>query len=411
MNTNIRLITALSTLALAACTAQTDGGGQRSESKGEPVQVSEQAQAVETAQRSLDVGKVAPGSEASLQAIIKSGTADERDEAALALSRTYQLQGKTEAAITTLEDLLASHRENDRWEREEEVGNKLAELVTGRAAPVRPEAQERDRISAFARALMPSFHPDAKGAYELDVMLVGGSGTASNRLGTFNVGDAIHDRALEQCPLCEKRPKVHTHQSRIGTWLSVPKYRERFDTALTVFFYDKTANRIPARYEQYLPMSVKEIDERLASGQGLIAVKQRESAPPVILIAAPRFGQITDVETALSEMSKLPEGPVSVKLAGGLRRDEIQSVIRGARKEFKACYEALLTRAASAAGKVTLEFSIDAEGTVRSPLAKADGDALSEPQFLSCFSQATQALTFPAAGVSTTVKYPLELSP
>lgn len=411
MNANIRLLTALSTLALAACSAQGERGAERSAGQAEPAELGEKAQTLEAAQRSLDVGKVAPGSEAALGAIAKTGSGDERDQAALALSRTYQLQGKTDAAITTLEDLLAAHQEDARWELEEEVGNKLAELVTGHAAPVRPESPDNDPVSAFARALMPSFHADAKGAYEIDIMLIGGAATASRRLGTFNVGDAIHDRALEQCPLCEKRPKVHTHQSQVGTWLSIPKYKGRFDTSLTVFYYDKIANPIPARYEQYLPLSIHEIDERLASGQGLVVVKQREAAPPVVLIAAPRYGQIPDVEAALAEMSKLPDSPVSVKLSPGLRRDEIQSVVRGARKEFRKCYDALLSRDPAAQGKVVLDFSIDASGSVKSPLTKADGAALSDAQFLSCFTQATGALAFPATGNATTVTYPIELSP
>ncbi len=405
---HFRKLTVVSTLALAACSAESSGPGQPGEPA--PTEVSESTQKLEAAQRSLDVGKVTPGSEALLKELAKSGTADERDEAAMALSRTYELQGKTEAAIVTLEELLSSHQKDPLWAREEEVGERLAKLVTGKPAPERPDVYERATVSAFARALMDSFHPDAKGNYDLEIVQVGGNDTPSNQLGTFNVGDAIHDRALADCPLCEKRPRVHTHQSRVGSWVSIPKYGEAFDTSLAVFYYDKIANPIPARYERYLPMPVREIEERIASGQGLIAVKQREAAPPVLLIAAPRVGQISEVEKALSELSKLPEDPISVKLQSGLRPKEIQSVIRAGRKEFKACYDALRTRDATAAGKVTLEFAIDAEGHVQSPVAKADGPTLAEERFLSCFADAMRPLGFPATGASTTVTYPFVLS-
>lgn len=406
----------LALIGIAGCTAETTPNpGEPRESPGQAPRSdtsSEAARQIEAAQRSLDVGKVLPGSAKALEKVLETGSSDERDSAAIALSRTYELEGKTEQAIRTLEDLLARHREDVRWALEDEVDEKLVKLVTGAPAPKRTELYEDDGpIASFARALAPSFHPDAKGAYELEILEFGGWSRASDKLGTFEVGGALREAANAKCPLCEKRPSIHTHRGRSGSWASIPKYRDAFETALLVFFYDQTVNRIPARYDRHLPLPVSEIDAKLANGQGLVAVKQRSGAPPVVLVAAPRAGQLEDVEKALAEMSQLPEAPVSVALTPGLRPHEIQAVVRGARKDYKACYEGLLQRDAKATGRVVLAFGIDGEGRVENASTEPSTSALEDATFLSCFLTATRSLQFPATQQTTTVKYPLTLTP
>ncbi len=412
--THFRLHTllSLSVLGVAACTAQTAPTPGEGEPASQTAQASEATRQIEAAQRSLDVGKVLPGSAKALEQVVKNGSGDERDTAALALSRTYELKGNTEAAIRTLEDLLARHREDVRWALEDEVDEKLVKLVTGKPAPKHPDVYDDNQpIAAFARALTPSFHPDTKGAYEIEILMFGGRDNTSDQLGTFNVGSAIREAAIAKCPLCEKRPSIHTHRGRSGSWASIPKYRDAADTALLVFFYDQVENRIPARYDRYLPLPVSEIDAKLANGQGLVAVKQRDAAPPVVLLAAPRAGQLGDVEKVLAEMSELPAEPVSVPLSPGLRHDEIQAVVRGARKDYKACYDGLLQRDAKASGRVMLAFGIDAEGNVENATAEPTTSALDDGTFLSCFLDATRGLHFPATQQKTTVKYPLTLTP
>ena len=402
----------LTLLGVVGCTAETTSGGEPVDTRSQPAQASEAARQIEAVERSLDVGKVLPGSAKTLEQVAKNGSADERDSAAIALSRTYELEGKTEAAIKTLEDLLARHREDVRWGLEDDVDERLVKLVTGKAAPKRPDLYEgKEPIAAFARAIAPSFQPDEKGAYEIEILEFGGWDRPSDQLGTFDVGGAIREAAITKCPLCEKRPRIHTHRGRSGSWASIPKYRDNLDTALVVFFYDQTFNRIPSRYDRYLPLPSTEIEAKLASGQGLVAVKQRTAAPPVVLIAAPRPGQLEDVEKALAQMSELPEAPVSVPLAPGLRPDEIRAVVRDARKDFKTCYDALLQRDAQATGRVTLAFDINAEGNVENATTDPSSPALEDAAFLSCFQNATQALQFPKTQQKTTVKYPLTLTP
>ena len=57
---------------------------------------------------------------------------------------------------------------------------------------------------------------------------------------------------------------------------------------MNVFYFDLESDRIPTRYEKYLPLDEKTIVSHLENGDGLIAAKERKGAPPAILIAAPR---------------------------------------------------------------------------------------------------------------------------
>ncbi len=370
-----------------------------------------QALNVEAAQRSLDVGKVLPGSEAQLEQALKTTRGDEHDEAALALSRTYDREGKHESAIRTLEDLLASRRDDSRWSREEEVVDALSVLVTGKKLPERPTPPITDPVAPFASVLAGQFQKGENGRYEINVLMFGGSDAVSNRLGTFNVADAIREADQEKCPLCDHRPSVSRHLGRLGTWAQIPEYRDALDTSLVVFYYDRDQNPIPSRYDRYLPMPTREIESHLAGGHGLIAVKTRSNAPPVVLIAAPRAGQLEQVESALAAMSDVSDKPVEVPLRAGLTRDEIQQIVRAARGSYKVCYEALLSSAPAAAGTVTLSFAIDGEGKVADASAKASTPALSDATLIGCFNDATSKLTFPAIGGKTTVVYPIQLSP
>lgn len=370
-----------------------------------------QALEIETAQQSLDVGKVLPGSEQTLEQALKTTRGDERDEAALALSRTYEHEGKREQATRTLEDLLASHRDDSRWSREDQVVNALAVLVTGKKLPERPTPPISDPVSPFAGALAGQFQKGENGRYEVNIVMFGGSDAVSNRLGTFNVGDAIREAEEEKCPLCDHHPSVSRHLGRLGTWAQIPEYRDVLDTSLVVFYYDRDQDLIPSRYDRYLPIPTSEIESRLTADHGLIAVRSRDNAPPVVLIAAPRSGQLAQVESALAATRAVPDKPVEVPLRPGLTHDEIQQIVRAARGSYKACYAALLSHAPTATGTVTLSFAIDGQGKVADASAKASAPALADATLIACFNDATSKLVFPAIGAKTTVAYPIQLSP
>src|SRR5690606_6015043 len=104
------------------------------------------------------------------------------------------------------------------------------------------------------------------------------------------------EQAQARCPTCENVPvKIHTSSSREPSWTSIPKYRKRLEAALIVVYVD-LESLVPARYEDILPMPTGEIAARLQKGDGLIAVRERKGAPPIILLAAPRRSQLSEVE-------------------------------------------------------------------------------------------------------------------
>jgi TonB family protein len=193
--------------------------------------------------------------------------------------------------------------------------------------------------------------------------------------------------------------------------VDIPRYRGKIPRALTVFYFDLGAGRIPARYDAELPLPSAEIAARLAKGDGLVAARERPGAPPVLLIAAPRDVQLVQVEEALAAMKSLPTEPVAVPVNGARQPEEIQSVVRASFGAFRQCYEAVLKVSPAATGTVKMHFVIRNDGSVEGVSAVADGP-LRDAAFERCMTAAVQGLAFPAApGGKVTVTYPIVFSP
>jgi hypothetical protein len=368
---------------------------------------------IEQALRLLDVGRDAAGAQAMLDEALHDPalTPDERDEATLGLSRAIEAQGDKEGAIRKVEDLLASHANDRRWPLENVAADRLHKLVTGKD-PQQTSTVERDEPTApFARVLAPYFTPGADGRYEVTVLQFGGTKGVGDRLGAFNIDGGIREIRREQCPLCEERISVSSTTSREHSWTDIPKNRAQLGSALTVFYFDLDGWRVPARYDAYLPLPSAQIVERLERGEGLIAARERPGSPPVILIAAPRRAQHAAVEETLAAMTSLPTEPVTVAVTPTLRPEEIQTVVRGARGAHKACYEGLLARSPRAEGKISLKFSIDASGRTADVASVPESPALDDATFVQCLNGVVSGLQFPATGKTTTVVYPLAVSP
>ena len=139
-------------------------------------------------------------------------------------------------------------------------------------------------------------------------------------------------------------------------------------------------------------------------------MKLRDGAPPVVLLAAPRWTQLAEVEEAFSKMTALPTEPQSVRVTTALKPEEIQADVRASFGRFRVCYEDLLTRTPGAAGTSNVGFAIQPDGRV-AEIAIDPGSTLREPAFDACMSAGFAALRFPGAGVRTTVKYPVSFSP
>jgi hypothetical protein len=391
-------------MTLAACTAPTASPTDKSAPAAAPVSAA--SLAVEQAIRDLDVGRDAAGARKKLEDALVDPTLPEasRDVATLALARALDRTGDKEKAIETTEALVAKHANEHPWALEEQTDDLLQLLVTG-VVKHTPRDESGPSASPFARALTQYF-PAKDGKVVINQFLVGRSG-ATERLATFDIAQALREKKREACALCDDSISAHTHSSQSG-WTSIPAYRSKYDDALVVFYFDLESNQIPARYDDVLPMKTAEIAARLAKGEGVIAVKKREHAPPMILMAAPRAAQLAEVEQTLSEMKELPASPIAVSVSPRLRPNEIKSVFRGAKPAFRACAEAMFTRTPGVSGTITMKLKVHADGTVTD--LTSEGPAF-DATFASCMEKATQALTFPKSSADFDVTYPLMIAP
>lgn len=371
---------------------------------------------IEQAERDLDAGRAIPAARQALSEVLAASTTtpEQRDRAKLAMSRVLEAEGDREAATTAVEALLAEHPAGRGWPLQEAAEKRLGLLVTGSEEEPEPELSEHPgQISPFARALARYFPVPEAGPREIpiDAFIFGGSSAVSERLGTFAVGPAIRELRKEACPRCDERLLIKSSFSKTGRWLGIPQARARLGSSLAVFYFDLGSGRIPARYDAELPLPSAEIVARLSKGEGLIAVREREGAPPAVLIAAPRKAQLAAVETALAAMSSPPAAPVAVPLQMALTAEEIQGVVRSAFPTYRTCYEELLHRSPAAAGSILLKFAVQADGLPVDARVDAAATTLHDAALEDCMVTATRALTFPAAGERTTVTYPIAFSP
>lgn len=367
---------------------------------------------LERAERMIDRGEDAAEAKAMVQAALDGGTlsAEERSQAAIALSRAQEVLGEEEAAVATLEAALASETD-PHHPASLALRHRLRALLTGSADEPGPSFVPSEPAPSFARLLSGYFPPNRDGQISARLFIIGGDEGVSETLGTFNVGAGRRAVLEEDCPLCDHQVSVHTSRSR-GDWLLFASHGDELGAAFVAVYYDLQKNRIPARYERFLPMTVAAIEAELEAGRSLLAATERPGAPPVVLLAAPRTAMLEDVEKALAGRGSLPTEPVLVEVATNLRPKEIQAVVRGDLfKPARRCYESLLTRAPDAGGRLKLSFTIAGDGAVADHAITVTEGTLDEDGFVSCVDGAVASLRFPAVGEETTVNYPIALSP
>ncbi|MDC0743846.1 AgmX/PglI C-terminal domain-containing protein [Polyangium mundeleinium] len=338
-----------------------------------------------------------------------AATATEQDEATLVQSRALEANGDMEGAISAVEALLAQHAGDREWAFSSEAEKRLRKLLTGSEdTPKRRLTPAEPPVSIFAAELAKYFPADAGGRYRVRVLAFGGDRNfSSDRIGTFNVGGAIRAEKEKTCPTCEVN--VDSNTNRETSWIGIVRARAELASSLVVYYYDLEGGEIPARYDAELPLPSAEIKARLAKGKGLVAAKKRDGAPPVILIAAPRFSQLDNVESTLAGMDALPLEATSVDVPASLEAEEIQAVVRGSFNSFRVCYETVLQRNPAAQGSISLDFKIDADGHVTTMKATADSASIQSME--TCMRDAAQALVFPAATKETWVVYPVLFTP
>lgn len=340
---------------------------------------------------------------------------DVLDEARLLLSRIREKSGDKEGAITIVEELLASHAEEGRFERRDEAERRLRKLLTGTDDQL-PSLDQHGKYAPIAKVLAPYFPRDEAGYTLIDIAVFG---SPWNEASDPFVGlrSAMRELREEKCPLCVESFNLARSVTRAESWVDVPRLAgetasdmPNVDRSLVVMLYDLDRNRVPSRYDEYLALPSAEIERRLASGDGLVALRKREGKRPLVVLAAPRSGQLLKVQEAFEKLDALGDEPVSVSLPKRLLAEEIQAVVRAKMPALKRCYEAALERDKEAAGKFDYKFKIKIDGAIEGLEIAAVHSTLDEA-FVACSDDVLRHMTFPSAGESTKVTYPMVFSP
>ncbi|WP_394834365.1 AgmX/PglI C-terminal domain-containing protein [Pendulispora rubella] len=364
--------------------------------------------ALEQALVDVDIGQNLETARETLTTTLASGTVSKADRvrADLALAKLLESTDK-ERAVTLLEDAASLD--------DEAAQKRLFRLLAGRDAPsswLRNTWDAPPPASAFAFA---RYFPAATADNEVDVQVLafGGDARTTDTLGTFHVGDALRSSALDACGLCEQvKTSIRTSSSHMEFWSAIPAYAAKLEKALVVLYVDEET-MVPERYAKWLAAPEADIRAAFARGEGLVAVKERPGAPPLVTVAAPRVAQLLTVEATLAAMGELPKQPVPVKVHDTLTKNEIQRGIRANFGAFWTCYEALVTRRPEARGKANLGFAVTASGKVEDVHVTLDA-TLEDPEVRACFEKATRAMHYPAwsknPSAKTTVRYPIQLA-
>lgn len=397
MNRNVSFA-ALSLLSVVlGCSAETPSS---------PAPAAVVAHPVDDAIADAETGRDLPRAKTRLDALLGDATLSQDDHAkvALALSSIVEKDDR-ERAIQLTEDAL-------RAAGGEAAQKRLFTLLTG-AAPPSPWSHRGPSLPAAqsARALakyFPAATPDRR--VEPEVEIFGGSDDGSNPSRTFDIGAGLRELAIEACGLCsEVKTSISLSSSQHSAWTTMPRRLKEMESALVVTYVD--ADMLPpARYEQWFAASIADLKSAFEEGDGLVAVKERPGAPPLVTIAAPRVALLPLVEAKFAEMSELPLRPTRVAVDTHLSRDEIRSGVRTRFGAYKDCYEKLTARKSGASGSIEMAFGIKADGTLTDVQATSH-DGLDDAGFRSCVTDVARTMRYPRwsrkATDVTTVRYPI----
>jgi hypothetical protein len=370
------------------------------------------ANSVDEAIADAETGRDPALSRTRLEALLADATLPKADHAkvALALSRLVESTDR-ERAISLVEDAIASGDED-------EASNRLFQLLTGKEIPSSSSRRIPQAPTAQSALALARYFPAATPArpVEIDIEKIGVSDErAPWPSGTFDIASVLREQAIGRCGACDDvKTNIRTSTVRSALWTSIPARAAQLERALVVLYVD--AQTIPpARYERWMAASIAEVKEAIESGDGLVAVKERSGAPPLVLIAAPRAALLPTVEAKFAETSDLPLIPKRIALEKRLSNAEIQDGVRRRFGAFRTCYEELQTRTPTAQGQITMSFTVVGTGAVTDVTNTVSG-TIDDATFRSCM---TSAMTRTVRYVSwsrdphdiTTVKYPIVFQP
>jgi hypothetical protein len=407
---SVSLVSLASLATVVGCSSQTPGTpGNDPAATSDP----KNAVALEAVLGDVDTGHDLEAARTKLEAMLAQGTLSKEDRVRVEVALSKVLAAGTNAAdkersLSLLESAVAAG--------DDSAEKKLFSMLTGRVQPSAWSRRGLDepKIAPVARALakfFPAATPDRN--VEVGIIMFGGAGSTGD-LGTFAIGDVLRQNAVAACGLCDEvKTSIHTSRSQSGFWTSIPRYASKLETSLVVVYVDEET-MVPERYAKWLAAPLADIRSALDRREGLVAVKERAGAPPLVTLVAPRPAFFATVEGKLAAMTELPKQPVTVKIDRGLDRSEIQRAIRDRYAAMKGCYETLLKQRPTAAGKISMAFSVDGQGTLGDLDVGLDG-TIEEPAMRSCVIDVAQHLRFPKwsndPSAKTTVRYPIEVHP
>lgn len=357
----------------------------------------------------LDLGKDPTAARASLIARLESHQlkSDSEIDAWMLRARAEEAQADIASATASIEVALAKIG-NDRDSVRQREAEKTLRRLLGVAARTPHHRASNDVIAPVARALSAAYPTTETTDVHLQILRFGGDERVADELGTYHLADALKE-AAEKVVSSKEPPSVHTQESHFSDWIAIPGASADLPTSLVVLYYDSEGGKIATRYERYLPMPSAEIDRRLARGEGVIVVQTRPHAPPVVLLAAPRPGQLEAVERSFAALATLPTGPVKVDLPKHLTPREIQNAMRDDFPAFRACYAPHIGQ--KLVGTAILNFAIDGDGAVRKSGVSLDA-SLKNSELESCLTHETDRVQFPKTHTEgeTTVHYPIQFA-
>jgi hypothetical protein len=365
---------------------------------------------VDDALAEAETGHDPAASRARLEAILADTTTakEDRGRVSLGLARLVESTDKERAIQLTEQAVSLGNEDADKH---------LFKMLTDKDPPsVWARRSAPGPITPSAKALAkfwPAATPDR--SVDIEIYEFGGLDEwEGGPKGTFDVGSVLRENAVDICGLCDEvKTKIHTHQSREPFWTGLVHYNAQLEHALVVVYVDQETIP-PARYQQWIAAPIDSIESAINRGEGVVAVKTRPSAPPIVTIAAPRFTQLAAVEKAFSEMATLPTKPVTVALPENLTPAEIRSTVRGRFGQFRNCYNALLKTNPTAAGTFEISYTVANDGTTKGATIALPA-ALEEPTFRACVQSAAETFTYPAWSrdpkSTTTVRYPITVKP
>lgn len=375
---------------------------------------------LDQALKSLERGGDAKAALAELEAVLadKRTSMEDQDEARLGISAAREALGDVDGAVEALEELFQAHGDTTRFEGREIAEKRLRKLLTG-SETTKDRFTPSERYAPSARALAPYFKADEKGSTLVDIYAFGDKGGGhADELGMFNVPAAKRDLLLEKCATCDQNLDMGRSFSRTNSWTAIPRAMgdapadmPQIDRSMLVFYFDLGDDRVPSRYDEYLPIPSAEIVQHLERGEGLIAFKERPNAKPTLVLAAPRVAQLSLIEDAFAALTEMPKAPLVVTLAPELRSEEIQFAVRSVKADLRACYEDHLRGAPTAAGSIVFDFGIAPDGSITN-VALDEKTTLKDEKLGACATGVMQKLRFPASPAGMTrVTYPLAFTP